>query len=450
MIALGISQEMMLGTQSFASANVGLQTQMSRYRAKRDLFEQRWIRDKFFKVMAQRNEWYRRDKRELVNQFRVKRNDQELAERLIIPKMVWRKKLMLRDDQSFLTFINQVYQNGKGPISPITLLTHMGLDVEEELKKKQKSKLLEKMYGATLHPLVGGAAGIGGGITAKVKNLFTSDKKGKESKLIKGKMERVEPIEAAEELPVENVDSHIERHRDFNFNGIKVKGCPIEYGPFINRYLNKMDKYFKKSFNTIQFVPDIIDLPEWEKEQRDIIEKESASIEDEKARSLITAGSIITLKAQKRAALPTYSKNKTLYMASWIGMEDVSITDNLIKYIDIYEDEALIKDVDKHFKKANYDLTEEEIQTYRVFNHIESLSNDSDNPRGYRMSEKAMKNSSEVDLKIINGKVWDMSGKCIYADDKEPFQVFRENLKTWIEYPHLLDKNLKESFKKIN
>jgi hypothetical protein len=170
MIALGISKEMLLGGGTYASANVGLQTQLARYRSKRDLFEVRWMMDKFFRVMAEKNEWYKRDAREILGHYRVKRTAEESRQRLIMPKMMWHKKLMMRDDQQFLTFLNNVYAQGKGPISAITMLMSMGLDTESELRNKSRQKEFEEMIGEYIQtPAAVGPATPGAGLGAMAK-----------------------------------------------------------------------------------------------------------------------------------------------------------------------------------------------------------------------------------------------------------------------------------------
>lgn len=177
-IALGVSQQFITGDTTYASANVGLQTQLARYKAKRDLFEINWIRGKLLKVMAERNGWYRRDKKELVGQYRVTRSAEELKERLIIPKLVWHKKLMMRDDQSFLTFLNNVYANGKGPVSTITLLQAIGLEIEDELTRKKLMQELEERVGVHIQAPTGGAGNPGlPSLSAKFKNWTKIGKK---------------------------------------------------------------------------------------------------------------------------------------------------------------------------------------------------------------------------------------------------------------------------------
>jgi len=175
-IALGVSQQFLTGDTSYASANVGLQTQLAKYKAKRDMFEIEWIRSKLLRVMAERNGWYKRDKKELVGQYRVTRSAEELKERLIIPKLVWHKKLMMRDDQAFLTFLNNVYAQGKGPISTITMLQAIGLEIEDELTRKKLSAELEERVGVYIQPPAPTSSSMPS-IGAKLKNWAKTGKK---------------------------------------------------------------------------------------------------------------------------------------------------------------------------------------------------------------------------------------------------------------------------------
>ena len=183
MIALGVSEEFMGGGSTYSSANVGLQIQMARYRALRDIFEQRFVIEKFFKGMAKKNGWYQRDKKELVGNYRVSRKGQELEDRLIIPKIIWDKKLVMRDDQAYLTFLNNVYANGKGPVSVLTLLMQMGLSLDEELDNKKKLQDLEARFGLKLvkepaaPPAPMGAPPPGAAASVKFTDRFKFSKK---------------------------------------------------------------------------------------------------------------------------------------------------------------------------------------------------------------------------------------------------------------------------------
>ena len=109
--------------------------------------------------MAQRNEWYTRDKKELAFNFRIKRTAAENNERLATPDIIWHRKLSLREDQNYLTFLNNIYNSNKGPVSPITLLRAMGLDATEELKRKRRGKELENRIGEKLNVMAVGTAG---------------------------------------------------------------------------------------------------------------------------------------------------------------------------------------------------------------------------------------------------------------------------------------------------
>jgi len=647
---------------TYNSANVGLQVQLARYKAKRDIFEQQWLRDKFFRVMSEKNQWYIRDKKELVGQYRVTRNEKEKQDRLVVPNIVWQKKLMFRDDQSYLTFLNQVYQNGKGPISAITLLQSMGLDIEDELKKKGRTARLEKVHGVNVHPPVGGVGGMGG-ITAKE---VTPTKKGFWNSLgKKANGEEIEPklivsdedLEKAQGAPLENaniesvivldieeqmfepvddaawysnlespnipvevlvsltgykakldtipkkypgniaegykiekealtkflvdlymqgkitayswtdflpvykevyaidnqlrdfsdiamanemsswfarvangtrtseqkgkilrnmgnvafahgqlkgfqeqgiynvklsnvksndglryrmnellskgdkiasdvspkdeiiifapciegfdgelentLDPYIKRHRDFFCKGITVKACPVEYIPFMKRYIEKIGG-FLKNYNIITFVEDVIDVPEWETALKTKLEK-SYGDENKELRNTLVARDIMVEKIHKKAKVTHFAKGKNLYISSWIGMEDRSIIDSLVDYIDIFDNNT-VSNVRKAFKTANYDLTEEEVQTYGVFNYIEPLSGDMSNPRGYKVSSV---DDIKIPDKVRKGKVWDTAGKCLYSANIDSIDIFRDNLKLWIEYPQLLDNEIRSAFKSL-
>ena len=126
-------------------------------------------------------------------------------------------------------------------------------------------------------------------------------------------------------------------------------------------------------------------------------------------------------------------------------MEDRSLTASLVDYIDIY-DSNLISNVKKAFKTVNYDLSDQEIQTYKIFNYIEPLSGDTSAPRGYKVSNVE---DNTIPEKIRKGKVWDVEGKCLYASKVDSVDIFKDNLKLWIEYPHLLDEDIKKSFRSL-
>jgi hypothetical protein len=680
MIALGVSKNFINGDSSYASANVGLQTQLARYKAKRDLFEIRWMQDKFFRIMAERNEWYERDAREIVGHYRVKRSAAENKKRLIMPKLMWHKKLMLRDDQQFLTFLHNVHAQGKGPISAITLLMAMGLELDTELRNKRKQKELEEIIGEYIQAppaTPGGAPGApgGGGLPglgalAKLKDKFKTGKKdvpveeeksanveasvdttlsgsnteppkyisnkkalelekeydigltndiiplnsedwhrninspyvasevifvlntydnklkaldkkyngnfkqgiienksdlmkslkdiyvqGKltaydwasfapEAKYsytgtdqlrdysdlylvnefeewidtlaniediqkdkcyrhvrdiahscycygqLKGFQEQgiynvkisnsqamdglryqvnelnkkgknlasiVSPlgdivifapcIEGFDDPELGNmIESKVVKYKNATINGIRVKECPVEYFPFIERYINKLGKYLKKQYDNIFFVKDVIDLPEWEADQRVKLEQEYKDVKaDIKTHSILNT--LNQEKMKKLGKVPVFGYARTLYISNWIGMEDIPITENFIKYIKL--DDASLDKIAKNFEAINLDLTQDEMETYKVFGYIDPIHDSNDNIIGWGASRNITASDKSIYSKISLSVQWDADGKCKISKNKNASQIFEENIKIWIDYPHKLTEGLKQAFEKI-
>jgi len=673
-IALGVSKELITTGGSFASANVGLQTQLARYRAKRDLFEELWIRDKFFRVMAERNGWYRRDAKEIVGQYRVSRSKDEMKKRLILPQLDWNKKLMMRDDQSYLTFLNNVFAQGRGPLSAITLLMAMGVDLEDELRRKTKQEELEKRYGMKITPTPPpGGGGIGGtgappimastkfidrfkfGKKVKIQeepkkevrneivdNTFTGyaetsdikyvtvseedelrdsleiskilrpastevwfnnlrssrvssetvvllnnfknkldviDKK-YEGDIVIGVKENMSDLQKnlvdiymqgkmssysnVNNIPLydvyysrdaevrdfsdlvlvnefedwvknasslENVDKEIKiniirdiantcfsygqlkgyqeqgiynvkvgnvlsregfrydvedllkkgsnlgsvlspsgeiivfsacitgfdkggnnispefvRFKSFNNNGISVKDCPIEYKESIDRLLNRFGKFIKKEFDSFIFVDDVTALDSWEREETKRI---SANFTDKDDRDeFIISANIQQERLKKRGKLPIFIDNRTVHLSNWIGVEDGSLNEKLINCLNLEEMESLKKAISKSFSSINFDLTEDELKTYRVFGYIDPIADENSEVIGWTVNEYRIK-SAEVNGKLADGKVWDVSGKCLKEQITDPFQIFRENVVKYIDFPHKLSESLRESFNKL-
>jgi hypothetical protein len=60
-------------------------------------------------------------------------------------------------------------------------------------------------------------------------------------------------IEGFDDVELGNtVDARIKRHKDIFISGIQVKACPVEYAPFVERYLNKLGKYLKKQYDNVK------------------------------------------------------------------------------------------------------------------------------------------------------------------------------------------------------
>jgi hypothetical protein len=241
-----------------------------------------------------------------------------------------------------------------------------------------------------------------------------------------------------------NVDPQIQRYKDLRCANIDVKNCPIEYAQSMTRILNKIGKFLKSKYSTIIFVKDIVDLDVWEETQKAQLEKKHEGIEDLSAKNFFINNAINYEKLQKKGNIPTLEHNKVLYLANWIGMEEYPLTENFLRCINIVNNENE-KAIRKAFKRNNCDLTSEEIETYKIFKYIEPLSADETNPRGYKISNYASKNL-ETDYKLRQGKIWDLNGKCLNNIQTDELQIFRDNLRLWIDYPHLLNKELEKAF----
>jgi len=264
-MALGVSEEFLTKGESYAAANVGLQTQLARYKAKRDLFEIKWIRDKFFRVMAEKNGWYKRDAREIVGHYRVTRKGEELNKRIILPNIIWDKKLVLRDDQQYLTFLNNVYANGKGPVSVLTLLMAMGLTLDEELSNKEKQKELEEKFGLkTITPVQGGGGAPMGNLASKVMDKLKFGKKkedlheeAKASEYVRPDGDFVKPDNIGKYGSYTEADENkysVEISKDLVLiddqdwkNSLRSKNIPQEVITILGIYNDKLESIFKRS-----------------------------------------------------------------------------------------------------------------------------------------------------------------------------------------------------------
>jgi hypothetical protein len=158
MIGLGMSQSFLTGESSYATAHVGWQTAMARYKSLRHLMEEKMVYP-FFKTIAKRNGFYKISKKELNGQFRIARSKNVDDESdLIIPKLDWEKKLIVREDESYLQFLSGLM--AKFPISNSTFLSAIGMSLQEELEKTiNDDKLMVRMGFEIKNPLSQGNKG---------------------------------------------------------------------------------------------------------------------------------------------------------------------------------------------------------------------------------------------------------------------------------------------------
>ena len=137
-LALGISKSFLLGETSFASAIAGLQTLVERLQTFRRMFETNWIQPKLFQSVAKMNEFYERTPAELSHRVRTQKKDANL----IVPKILWRKRLEPTQDAALLNVWIQLHE--KGLASDRDIMTGAGLDLENSRRQRAEEAEFRK------------------------------------------------------------------------------------------------------------------------------------------------------------------------------------------------------------------------------------------------------------------------------------------------------------------
>jgi hypothetical protein len=147
--ALGIPQELVMGTQSFSSAEAGLQVTIERLAALRRKIEREWIIPKVLRPIALANQIYKTTPAQIMHNVRVKKpklGDEDL----LVPTLRWSKPLEVRD-----TFLMEVYKDlmSRGFISNTTYASIAGgIDLEAEVENLAKDRDLVERAQELLGP----------------------------------------------------------------------------------------------------------------------------------------------------------------------------------------------------------------------------------------------------------------------------------------------------------
>mgnify|MGYP001566275018 FL=1 len=170
--ALGISKSFLWGEVSYASTAGALTVFLQRLKAARTFFEKTWLLPKFFRQMAEMNEWYLPTPAELAHRVRTKRSWREMQGRLIVPTVEWERALDPAIDQSKIEAIRALEGIGVR-FSDQTKVALAGKDWEKEFRQaiteaETKSTLLTELAkknpaAAQLLAPAGGENGGGGG-----------------------------------------------------------------------------------------------------------------------------------------------------------------------------------------------------------------------------------------------------------------------------------------------
>jgi hypothetical protein len=173
LVAMGISKAFLHGEVTYASAASGLTVFLQRLKGFRDYFEAKWLISKFFKPMAQINNWVRPTEAEASSSsdkgpyIKVRRGKQEVDEdgRLIIPTVEWDRSLEPEVDMEKITAMTALSQNLGVRFSKGTAVAAVNRDWKRELEQSIQ-EYEEELEIAKAHPEAAAALGIGMGPAA--------------------------------------------------------------------------------------------------------------------------------------------------------------------------------------------------------------------------------------------------------------------------------------------
>lgn len=132
--ALGVSKALINGEANYSASAAGLTILMQRLQQIRTYFMKKWLIPKFFRVMAEVNEWYQPTAAEVSHNVRVKRSKSEAQGRLIVPNIEWSKALDSKVDADRAGVIQQLENSGL-IFSKRTKFATMGIDRDDEWKQ---------------------------------------------------------------------------------------------------------------------------------------------------------------------------------------------------------------------------------------------------------------------------------------------------------------------------
>lgn len=147
--ALGVSQGFLHGESTHASSDVNMNTLMMRLRGLRKFFEGVWWQPKFFKPIAEINDWYHSTPAEVSHRVKTKKTAHE--KRLIVPKIKWRQTLEPVVDKELLDAIRVLNEMGIKS-SKGTSFSAAGLDFESETTNSFVEQKIEKQIREKILP----------------------------------------------------------------------------------------------------------------------------------------------------------------------------------------------------------------------------------------------------------------------------------------------------------
>jgi hypothetical protein len=174
--ALGISKGLLDSSANFAATKSGLQVFLRRLLSLRQYLESVWLMPKFFRPIAEINEWVKTTNSEDPNPHTITRTAQTVQQetQYILPKVKWKNQLDPEVDMELLGAYEKLEKSFGIRLARSTVTSAVGIDFKVEEKKEleefKDSKIAkEKLLGLALareHDAAGGAAKAPGAVGA--------------------------------------------------------------------------------------------------------------------------------------------------------------------------------------------------------------------------------------------------------------------------------------------
>ena len=137
--ALGVSKAFLTGEVTYASAEKGLQVFLSRLKSLRVFFEQSWIYPRFFKQLAEKNNYIRPTTAEISHAVRTNRSRGVVDSRYIVPTIIWERGLEPTINIDLLRVVGELRKLNI-PISNQTILGLINMNFKDELQMTKEEQ----------------------------------------------------------------------------------------------------------------------------------------------------------------------------------------------------------------------------------------------------------------------------------------------------------------------
>lgn len=146
LVALGVSKAFLSGEVTYASAEKGLQVFLNRLRSFRQVMENTWWYPRFFRQLAEKNDFIQPTEAELSHHVRIKLSREELRrnKRYIIPTIKWKEALDPQIQMDIFRAVDVLTSKLGIKISKTTAMGFLNLDYEDEAALAQQEQEKEE------------------------------------------------------------------------------------------------------------------------------------------------------------------------------------------------------------------------------------------------------------------------------------------------------------------